>query len=187
MGNHEFDGGIDEFATMLAAAEYPFLRLTIQAALAFDNKLSIVELTADQLLAAMENAVSRVPAVDGRFPQIAGMQLEFDATQPPLGAQASVATPSRVVTLRITRAAGTVDTLVDGGVVQGSLARTFVLATNSFLLTGGDGYVAFSAGTPLAETAIGEQQILEQHIQDVLGGVVDLADPPADPRVVRLD
>lgn len=163
------------------------IRLTIQAALAFDNKLSIVELTADQLLAAMENAVSRVPAVDGRFPQIAGMQLEFDATQPPLEAQASVATPSRVVTLRITRADGTVDTLVENGVVQGSLARTFVMATNSFLLTGGDGYVAFAAGTPLAETEIGEQRILEQHIQDILGGVVDLADPPADPRVVRLD
>lgn len=163
------------------------IRLTIQAALAFDNKLSIVELTADQLLAAMENAVSRVPAVDGRFPQIAGMQLAFDATQPPLQAQASVATPSRVVTLRITRADGTVDTLVENGVVQGSLSRTFVMATNSFLLTGGDGYVAFSAGTPLAETEIGEQRILEQHIQGVLGGVVDLADPPADPRVVRLD
>ena len=64
-------------------------------------------------------------------------------------------TPSRVVTLRITHADSTVDPLVEGGVVQGSLARTFVLATNSFLLIDGDGY--------------------------------DLADPSADPRVVRLD
>ncbi len=163
------------------------IRLTIQAALAFDNRLAVVELTGEQLIATMENAVSRVPAADGRFPQVAGMFLEYDASQPGEQGQASLTTPSRVKTLIITRSDGATDTLIEDFTAQGDLSRTFVMATNSFLRTGGDGYAGIAAATPLLdETAIGEQQILEEYIQDVLGGVVDLPDPPANPRVVRL-
>ena len=57
-------------------------RLTVSAALAFDNKLALVELTAAELIACMENAVSRVPALDGRFPHLAGMRIEYDPSQP---------------------------------------------------------------------------------------------------------
>lgn len=159
------------------------IRLTIQAALAFDNALSVLSLTGDQLLAAMENAVSRVPAFDGRFPHVAGMTVEYDAALPGIQGEASLTTPSRIRSLVVTRADGTADVLVDNFVAQGDLSRTFVLATNSFLTTGGDGYAAFAAGTELAVTDIGEQEILERYIQDELGGVVDLADPPPSPRV----
>ena len=163
------------------------IRLTVQAALAFDNKLSILEMTGDQVIATFENAVSRVPALDGRFPQIASVYLEYDASQAPLEAQASVTIPSRVKTLIITRGDGTMDTLVDNFVAQGDLSRTFTLATNSFLTTGGDGYASLAAATQLAETSIGEQQILEDYIIQQLGGVVSIEDPVVDARVVRLD
>ena len=56
-------------------------RLAVGTALAFDNKLAVVELTGAELLAVMENAVSRVPALDGRFPQVAGMYVEYDAAK----------------------------------------------------------------------------------------------------------
>ena len=163
------------------------IRLTIQAALAFDNRLSILQLSGDQVIATFENAVSRVPAADGRFPQVAGVYLEFDSSQPPLEGLASVAAPSRVRTLVITRADGTEDTLVSNGVAQGDLSRTFVLATNSFLTTGGDGYASLAAATRLAETPNGEQQILEDYIQQELGGAVSVIDPPLDPRVLQLN
>jgi 2',3'-cyclic-nucleotide 2'-phosphodiesterase (5'-nucleotidase family) len=163
------------------------IRLTIQAALAFDNQLGIVELSAAQLIATMENAVSRVPALDGRFPQLAGMTLEYDATLPALEAQLSVTAPSRVRNLRIERADGSTDVLVQDGVSQGDLTRSFVLATNSFLVTGGDGYAALAAATPLLTTAIGEQQILADYIAGPLGGAVSEADPAPAPRVLRLD
>lgn len=161
-------------------------RLTIGAALAFDNRLSILELTGAQLLAAMENSVSRVPALDGRFPQIAGMTLEFDPSRPGIQGLATVTTPSRVRRLVITRADGSTDVLVDGFAVQGSLSRTFILATNSFLTTGGDGYAAFAAATQLALTTVGEQEILERYITTALGGTVMEADPSATPRVVAV-
>jgi hypothetical protein len=58
-----------------------------------------------------------------------------------------------------------------------------VLATNSFLTTGGDGYAAFAAASELAITAVGEQEILERYITEALDGFVDEIDPPIDPRV----
>lgn len=163
------------------------IRLTIEAALAFDNQLAILEMTGDQLLAAMENAVSRVPALDGRFPQIAGMQLEFDASQAGVQGLASLSSASRVRNLSITRANGDVVALVTEGVVNASaLGETFVMATNHFLSTGGDGYAALAAATKLATTSNGEQQILEDYIQSVLGGSVNLPEPLLDPRVVQV-
>jgi 2',3'-cyclic-nucleotide 2'-phosphodiesterase (5'-nucleotidase family) len=144
-------------------------------------------MTGEQLLATMENAVSRVPALDGRFPQVAGMYLEYDASQPPIEGQVAVSVPSRVRTLEITRADGSLDVLVQGGMAMGDLSRTFVLATNDFLSTGGDGYASLAAATKLITTEIGEQQILEQYIGMELGGEVDLPDPSPSPRVVRLD
>jgi 2',3'-cyclic-nucleotide 2'-phosphodiesterase (5'-nucleotidase family) len=163
------------------------IRLTIQAALAFNNQLAVLEMTGDQLIAAMENAVSRVPSLDGRFPQIAGMFLEYDASKPDLQGLPSVLTPSRVKTLVITRSDGSVDTLVEDFVAQGDLSRTFVMATNNFLSTGGDGYAAFAAATNLQTTTTGEQAILEQYIQQPLAGAVELPEPLANPRVVRID
>jgi 2',3'-cyclic-nucleotide 2'-phosphodiesterase (5'-nucleotidase family) len=163
------------------------IRLTLQAALAFDNKLAVLRLTAGQLMATMENAVSRVPAADGRFPQIAGMELEYDAGLPGVEGQASVTTLSRVRTLRITRADGSLDTLVQGGFPVGDLNRTFVMGTNDFLSTGGDGYASLAAAEKLQVTDAGEQRILELYIRQELGGVVDFPEPIINPRIVRLD
>jgi len=165
-------------------------RFGVGTALAFDNRLSIVELTGDQLLATMENAVSRVPALDGRFPQIAGMTLAYDASNEGISDQTSLEEPSRVQSLVIRRADGTEDALVEDGAVQGDLSRTFTVATNSFLLTGGDGYNALAAAAEevgAAETELGERQILIDYIQTGLGGQVSIPSPPDDPRVVRLD
>jgi 2',3'-cyclic-nucleotide 2'-phosphodiesterase (5'-nucleotidase family) len=161
------------------------IRLTVQAALAFDNKLAVVRVSGDQLLAAMENAVSGLPSADGRFPQVAGMTLEYDLAQPALRGLNSVATPSRIRSLVVTRADGSTDLLVSDFKAQGDLSRTFVMATNSFLAAGegGDGYASIAAGEDLAVTQSGEQQILEDYIQDALSGVVNVADPPPQPRV----
>ena len=164
------------------------IRLAIQAALAFDNTLTVLELTGAQLLAAMENAVSRADTEDGRFPQVAGMVLAFDTTFAPVEAKQSISVPSRVRQLSITRHDGNVVNLVMDGVADAvALSDTFVVATNSFTASGGDGYAAFAAGLVLGETAVGEQSILEDYIVDFLGGVVDSPDTAGNPqRVIRL-
>lgn len=160
--------------------------MTIRAALAFDNRLSLIELTGDQMIAAMENSVSRAPALDGRFPQVANMQLEVDLTRPGLEGETSLEVPSRIRSLVITKADGSSDTLISDFSAQGDLRRTFTLATNSFLLTGGDGYAAFTVANLLGETDLGEQKLLEDYIVNTLGGLVEIDDPPPSPRVVLL-
>ncbi|NJN64361.1 MAG: hypothetical protein HC882_05385 [Acidobacteria bacterium] len=163
------------------------IRLTLGAALAFNNRLAVLQMDGEQLLATMENSVSRVPSLDGRFPQIAGMTIEYDATRPGLQGQARLSQPSRIKSLVVTRPNGTTETLVTDFVATSDLAsRTFVMATNDFLSTGGDGYASLAAATKLRTTDIGEQLILEQYIQDGLGGVVNETDPSATPRVIRL-
>ena len=160
--------------------------LVVDGALAFDNKLTVLRLTAVQLLAALENAYSRVPSADGRFAQIAGLQVTFDPSQPGLEGQASVSTPSRVIEMsQVDGDGNVVDAIVSGGALQGDPARTFVLATNNFLTTGGDGYAAFAAATQLATTTLGEQQILKDYISSELGGSVDIPDPPTPANVIN--
>lgn len=99
-------------------------------------------------------------------------------------------TAYRVRNLVVTRADGTVVTIVNEGVVDAAtLDQTFVMATNDFLSGGtGDGYTSLgpAVATKLRTTTLGEQRILETYIVEALGGVVNLPDPPVDPRVVRL-
>ena len=74
--------------------------------------------------------------------------------------------------------------------LQGDPARTFGLATNDFMLTGGDGYQALKAAAEArgAERPdLGERQVLIDYIQSELGGGVDLPEPLDAPRVVRVD
>jgi len=167
-------------------------RFALETALAFDNLIPVVELTVPQMIAMMENGVSRVaafgepPIGDGRFPQIAGMMMRFDASRPALEGVEGVTTPSRVERLVVTRADGSVETLVEDYVMVGDPSRTFVVATNQFLLTGGDDYTAFGAGVLLDETEIGEKQILEDYIAQQPGATISVVDPPPGPRIVQL-
>ena len=168
----------------------PVTRFLVNNALAFDNKLSIVEVTASELIATFENAVSRFPDADGRFPQVAGVFVEFDADMPGVQGEATLDTASRLRTLIVHRADGSEDVIVQDGIVQGDLARRFVLATNSFLLTGGDGYAGLLAASEdetrtVYTTDLGEQQIMVDYIATVLGGEIDLPEPVDTPRVVR--
>lgn len=165
------------------------IRITIQSAFAFDGKLSIIELSAGQLIAAMENSVSRAPAADGRFPMIAGMIMEVDLSKPPIEGSKENAfqdQPSRIKSLIVSPYNGTDDTVVSNYTARGDLSRTYVMATNVFLLTGGDAYFAFTEATVLASTELGEQQLFEEYVKDELDSLVDIPDPPPKPARVQL-
>lgn len=94
---------------------------------AFDNKLSLVEgITPEKFLELMENGVSNVENVDGRFPHIAGFEIVYN----PLG------TPGDRI-ISITLEDGT-DIVVDGEVAAG--APNVNMATINFIANGGDFY-----------------------------------------------
>ncbi|MCL4131595.1 UNVERIFIED_CONTAM: hypothetical protein GTU68_047924, partial [Idotea baltica] len=47
------------------------------------DSLCVLEVTGKKLLAALENGVSQYPKLEGRFPQVAGMQFLFNPDLPP--------------------------------------------------------------------------------------------------------
>ncbi|QNI43658.1 putative alkaline phosphatase/5' nucleotidase [Synechococcus sp. A15-28] len=161
----------------------------MNAALAFDNQLTIMDLTGAEFLAIVENGVSRAPALDGRFPHFAGVELEFVTYRPGVEEALSLSETSRVANLTVTRDDGsTVELVEDFAVNQTALEETFTLATNNYQAGGGDGYQAFVPLQDKIETVIGEQEILATYIAEELGGVVDIkdADVIASPRSVLL-
>lgn len=100
--------------------------------LPFGNLISTLELTGADVLAALENGVSRVevddngdPLVDGasgRFPQVAGMRYTFDATQE---------AGSRIVSAEV---------MSDGEYSALDPDAVYRVATNDYMRSGGDGY-----------------------------------------------
>ncbi|MBE9604876.1 5'-nucleotidase C-terminal domain-containing protein [Acetobacteraceae bacterium H6797] len=93
--------------------------------LPFGNTLAIMTLRGGELLAALENGVSALPASAGRYPQVAGIRFAIDAAAPP--------------GQRIRDAV-----LVKGGrEVPLEPDRAYRVVTNNFMRTGGDGYTMF--------------------------------------------
>lgn len=134
-------------------------QLDIENSLRFNNQLTLLTLTAQQLKQVLEHGVAdtapgRTP---GRFPQVGGMAFSFDPNRP---------ANSRVVSIALKDSNGrTTDTIVQNGQVVGDPNRTFRIVTLNFLAGGGDGYPFpnFPA-TNRVDTGIGEQQALQDFL-----------------------
>lgn len=113
--------------------EYPaghvFTRKDIFTELPFGNVTTVTEITGADLLAALENGFSQMETGAGRFPQVSGLKVEVDATKAP---------GSRVVSVTV-------------GDAPLDPAKTYKVATNDYMMSGGDGYTALSNGTVLID------------------------------------
>jgi len=164
----------------------PITELNTFEVLPFSNVLSVVEgVSRDRFREILENVVSRVEFTDGRFAQIAGFTLEYDAAATaqvidvPTGAITTAGERVRSVTL-----SGGEAIVVDGIVQPGAPIN---IATINFLAAGGDQYpMADLASTNLGFTY---QQVLETFVEDAsfLGGTVSATDYPAggEGRIIR--
>ncbi len=110
--------------------------------LPFGNTVANATLTGEQVVAALENGVSRVEVTDGvisrsglngRFPQVAGLRFDFDPT-------AEVG--SRVSDVEVLDRESGEFAPIDP-------TATYFVATNNFVLDGGDGYEQFLQGEDL--------------------------------------
>ncbi|MBA1155775.1 bifunctional metallophosphatase/5'-nucleotidase [Microvirga mediterraneensis] len=114
-----------------ANKEYPagvkLTRRDILSELPFGNSTSLVAITGADIKAALENGVSQMENRAGRFPQVSGLKFEVDSKAP---------AGSRVSNI-----------LVNGQPID--MAGTYKVATNNFMLTGGDGYASFGKGKVL--------------------------------------
>jgi len=95
--------------------------------LPFQNTLSTFELTGAGVIAALENGVSQVEEVAGRFPQVAGLTFKWDP--------AVAANEGRIVEVMV----GSGDDFqpIDP-------EETYKVTTNNYVRGGGDGYDIFA-------------------------------------------
>ena len=109
-------------------------QIDIENTLRFNNALTLLTLSAAELLEVIEHAVavSDRGSTPGRFPQVAGMAFSYDTSLPE---------GSRVQSLVITDASGNPkDIVAQNGKVVGDAKRTFRIVTLDFLVDGGDDY-----------------------------------------------
>jgi 5'-nucleotidase len=104
--------------------------------LPFGNLTSTFELTGADVIAALENGVSRITVengevvragANGRFPQVSGLRYSFDPTLEP---------GSRIVSVEVMGDDGTFAPI--------DPEATYTVASNDFMRTGGDGYEVFA-------------------------------------------
>ena len=95
--------------------------------LPFGNLISTFGLKGSDVWAALENGVSQIEDVKGRFPQVGGLRYSFDPNQP---------AGSRIVSVEVKNPDGTYSSI--------DLDAVYKVASNDFMRHGGDGYDMFA-------------------------------------------
>ena len=109
-------------------------QLDISNSLRFNNGLTLLTVTADELVEIIEHGVAATGEGEtpGQFPQVSGIEFSFDPSLP---------SGDRVQSLAIKDEQGNIiDTVVEDGELVGSGDRTFRIVTLGFLADGGDDY-----------------------------------------------
>ena len=109
------------------AAGTTLTRRDVLSELPFGNSTVMVEITGKDIKDALENGVSQVDNRAGRFPQVSGMKVVYDA---------KAAVGSRILSVEI------------GGKPFDPAAK-YKVASNDFMFGGGDGYAALGRGRTL--------------------------------------
>jgi 2',3'-cyclic-nucleotide 2'-phosphodiesterase (5'-nucleotidase family) len=146
-GDREYSAGID-----LTGKD-------VFSELPFGNKTVKLEVTGEQIVAALENGFSQVETGAGRFPQVSGLTVTADVSEPP---------GSRVVDVRV-------------GGAPVDPAKTYTLATNDFMARGGDGYTPFAGATNLINAV--DATLMASQVMDYIKAAGTIS-PKVEGRIV---
>ncbi len=140
MGNLVADAMLDRVADQgvtIAIANSGGIRASVDAGdvtmgevltvLPFQNTLSTFEISGQGVIDALENGVSQIEEVKGRFPQVSGITFAFDVSVAP--------NEGRVSEVMVAS---------EDGFVPIDPAATYLVVTNNYVRNGGDGYKMFS-------------------------------------------
>jgi len=116
-----------DFCPPYTPPPYLITRGQVLAVLPFGNVVVTLQVNGAELKSMLENGVSTMPSVSGRFPQVSGLCFTYDISAPAGG---------RVVGA-VRQAA---DGSCTGAAVDLTAASTYTLAMNDFMAQGGDGY-----------------------------------------------
>jgi 2',3'-cyclic-nucleotide 2'-phosphodiesterase (5'-nucleotidase family) len=122
----------DDFCPAYTPPPYPITLGQVYEVLPFGNFVVTVDVNGAELRALLENGVSQMPLVDGRFPQVSGLCFTYDISK---------SVGSRVV--------GAVQANADGScsstAVDLTSSSNYTIAENDFMAAGGDFYTDFGA------------------------------------------
>jgi 2',3'-cyclic-nucleotide 2'-phosphodiesterase (5'-nucleotidase family) len=139
-----------DFCPAYTPPPYPISRGQVLTVLPFGNIVVTLTVNGAELKTMLENGVSRMPSVDGRYPQVSGLCFTYDISLP---------AGSRV-TGAVRQAA---DGSCTGGPVDLTAGSTYKIAENDFMSTGGDGYPNFA-------NRVTSQGIMDQVVADHITG-----------------
>ena len=98
----------------------------VLAVLPFQNTLSTFQVSGQTMIDALENGVSQVEEVKGRFPQVAGLKFTWDASVAP--------NEGRIQDVMVMK---------DGAFTPIDVKATYGVVSNNYVRGGGDGYKMF--------------------------------------------
>jgi 2',3'-cyclic-nucleotide 2'-phosphodiesterase (5'-nucleotidase family) len=137
-----------DFCPAYTPPPYPITRGQVLGVLPFGNIVVSLNVNGVELKTMLENGISRMPAVDGRYPQVSGLCFSYDISAP---------AGSRV--LNAVRQAS--DGSCTGAAVDLTAGSTYKIVENDFMASGGDGYPVF---TSRATTLDIMDQVLADHV-----------------------
>jgi 2',3'-cyclic-nucleotide 2'-phosphodiesterase (5'-nucleotidase family) len=148
----------NDFCPAYTPPPYPITRGQVLTVLPFGNVVATVTINGAELKAFLENGVSAMPAVNGRFPQVSGLCFTYDIASPP---------GSRVTGALLADAVGNC-TATPVDLTSGT---SYKIAENDFMMNGGDGY-------PNVASRATTQDIMDQVTADYI-----TANSPVNPFV----
>jgi 2',3'-cyclic-nucleotide 2'-phosphodiesterase (5'-nucleotidase family) len=125
-------GGGSGFCPAATQPPYLITRGQVLAVLPFGNVVVTLQVNGAELRAILENGVSAMPGVNGRFAQVSGLCFTYDISAP----------AGNRVTSAVRQAA---DGSCTGAPVDLTAASTYMIAENDFMASGGDGYPNFAS------------------------------------------
>ena len=150
----------------------------------FGNSLTVIEVSGQQILDALEWSVHSLPGEFGGFNQVAGLTFEYDATieSPCVENGDKMFDPVDESKPRRVR-----NVLVGGEPLDPE--KTYKLASTDYqLLNNGDGYTMYDGCKVIQESVKLDNQVLIDYITGTLGGVVgaEYENPYGQGRIVSV-
>jgi 2',3'-cyclic-nucleotide 2'-phosphodiesterase (5'-nucleotidase family) len=136
----------NDFCPAYTPPPYPITRGQVLTVLPFGNISVTLTVNGAELKTMLENGVSTMPAVNGKFPQVSGLCFTYDIAQP---------AGSRVTGAVLADSAGNCTATP----VDLTSASSYKIVENDFMANGGDGYPVFTS-------RITTQNIMDQDVAD---------------------
>ncbi|MDC0837678.1 5'-nucleotidase C-terminal domain-containing protein, partial [Limnoraphis robusta] len=135
----------------------------VMEVLPFGNTIARCDFTGNQIKKLLEHGVSGVEKGEGSFPQVSGIQLMWNP-EAPIG--------SRIMSVNVISPDGSMKPLEDD--------VSYRVVTNTFLMTGGDGYEIFKQSNNQVDTGFLLSDVVADYISDR-----PLINPPVGDRIIK--